>query len=256
MALAFNTSCRSVTCYHLGSNPPRKDTTIVVVGAGVGGLATASRLASSFRKTVEKHPKSTKTRVIILEKNSEDWVGGRCGSFTVDVEPFGSFRHERGPSLLLLKDKYLDLFRDCTHGLKSAADYGLEIVQCIPAYQVCFDDGDYIHLGFTNGMGDNSLEIRSRKIMDQLEERGSSKWDEYMKITNSYLDCGLPNFVEEKLDLSSFPAFIYEVLRDGAKVRKSVQQTVSHATTNTFCFYHFSIGSKGMAIKSTLHSAG
>src|SRR3569623_1144264 len=46
---------------------------VVIVGGGVGGLAVASRLASS----------SVPCKVTILEKN--DRTGGRCGSFTVTV---------------------------------------------------------------------------------------------------------------------------------------------------------------------------
>ena len=80
-------------------------TRVVVVGGGVGGLAVASRLASSFSSSETEN-----VQVILLEKNSRETVGGRCGSFEVNVPQFGTFRHERGPSLLLLKDVYQDLF--------------------------------------------------------------------------------------------------------------------------------------------------
>eukprot|EP00535_Pseudo-nitzschia_heimii_P002622 CAMPEP_0197177988 /NCGR_PEP_ID=MMETSP1423-20130617/3401_1 /TAXON_ID=476441 /ORGANISM="Pseudo-nitzschia heimii, Strain UNC1101" /LENGTH=219 /DNA_ID=CAMNT_0042627627 /DNA_START=115 /DNA_END=771 /DNA_ORIENTATION=+ len=132
-----------------GSESPRH---VVIVGGGVGGMAVAARIASE----------EPNARVTLLEKNAE--IGGRCGSFWVDPErqeqeqqqqqqldeagkiqntednESGMFRHEQGPSLLLLKSVYEDVFADTTR--KTARDYGLEMVQCSPAYQVVFDDGD------------------------------------------------------------------------------------------------------------------
>jgi phytoene desaturase (3,4-didehydrolycopene-forming) len=174
---------------------------VVVVGGGVGGLAVAARIASA----------STSSQVFVLEKNSV--LGGRCGSFDVETK-LGTFRHERGPSLLLLKQVYQDLFHDCSR--LNSESYGLETRQCIPAYQVVFDDGDTIELGFPAGMSVEA-ERASRSKMDAYETSGSRKWDEYMASTAAFLDCGLPNFIEERLYLPSFPAFLREALRDGAK---------------------------------------
>jgi phytoene desaturase (3,4-didehydrolycopene-forming) len=190
-------------CHSLSSSPRPK--TVIIVGGGVGGLATAARIASS----------SDDAKVLILEKNSE--LGGRCGSFTVSTDR-GDFRHERGPSLLLLKDVYLDLFTECSSDKKGASDYGLEMEQCSPAYQVVFDDGECIELGFP--ATDTALAIaesKSRRQMDSYEADGATKWDEYMQTMAAYLNCGLPNFIKERLDLASFPAFLYEALRDRAK---------------------------------------
>lgn len=185
---------------------------VVVVGGGVGGFACASRIAYSCKQS------HTNTKVLVLEKNSKEMVGGRCGSFYRDVEGLGIFRHERGPSLLLLKDIYLDLFSDCD---KRAADYGLEFKQCTPAYQVVFEDGDTIQLGFPSNLkGDLNIEEaeqRSKDKMNSYEKNGAAKWDEYMQSTEAFLNCGLPNFIEEKLDLASFPAFLIESMKDGMK---------------------------------------
>jgi phytoene dehydrogenase-like protein len=153
----------------------------------------------------------------------------------VDIPNIGTFRHERGPSLLLLPNVYREVFQDCS--TKPAEDFGLIMDQCIPAYQVVFEDGDSIEVGFPHDqMGCNqgtrggvgvSLEdtiseneSRSRTKMDTYEKDGAKKWDEYLQIMSAFLDCGLPNFIEEKLDLLSLPSFLYEALRDSAKVRK------------------------------------
>jgi phytoene desaturase (3,4-didehydrolycopene-forming) len=178
---------------------------VVVVGGGVGGLAVASRIAASFKGV----------KVTVMEKNG--FAGGRCGSFEV-VTGKGTFRHERGPSLLLLPDVYRDLFRDCEEVCP------FEIRQCTPAYQVVFDDGDRIDLGFPKQQNEtmatdplSSAELLSRAKMDGFEPDGATKWDEYMTACAAFLDCGLPNFIEERFDMKSFPAFLQQALRAGAK---------------------------------------
>jgi phytoene dehydrogenase-like protein len=221
---------------------------VIVVGGGVGGLAIASRLIASASHGTTK-PQQQQQRqdyvpmkVTILEKNSE--TGGRCGSFDVripnpnvlatddDDEAMLVFRHERGPSLLLLPQMYQQLFTDVTMGTKVAQDFGLYMKQCIPAYTVIFDDGDRIHLGFpkeicdsppNNNNNNNSdstnhmhrLYSESRTMMNQFERDGAQKWDDYMRLCRAYLECGVPNFIEERLDLKTFPNFIVEgVLRN------------------------------------------
>lgn len=201
-------------------HPQPRQHHVVVVGGGVGGLAIASRIASTDKSC----------KVTLLEKNSRDMLGGRCGSFDVTVPKYGTFRHERGPSLLLLKDVYEELFTDCSGGngtVKEASDYGLDIIQCIPAYQVIFDDGDRIELGFPHRKHNDASALPSVAMSEQesasidkmnsYEPNGYDRWEEYMAACSAFLDCGLPNFIEERLDLPSFPAFIYQALRAKAK---------------------------------------
>jgi phytoene desaturase (3,4-didehydrolycopene-forming) len=190
---------------------------VVIVGGGIGGLAVASRIATA----------TNNTKVIVVEKNAQ--VGGRCGSFHRHVDDgytSGTFRHERGPSLLLLPHVYQRLFTDCG---TTAEMYNLTFQPCIPAYQVVFDDGDTISLGFPRNDGHNNntskqrqrdiqqLEQLSRDTMNRYETNGAHKWDTYMRITNAYLNAGLPNFIEEQFDWQSLPTFVVEVLRDWAR---------------------------------------
>ena len=138
---------RAARAVGYGSSPlsPLCSTTdsqkVFIVGSGVGGLATAARIASAL-------PNAT---VTILEKNDPTLAGGRMGSFDTFVDGVGSFRHERGPSLLLLKDEYERLFEECgkriAEGTPQARSYGLDMKQCVPAYQVVFDDGDRVSVG-------------------------------------------------------------------------------------------------------------
>jgi len=199
---------------------------VVVVGGGVGGLVIASRIASA----AAKGSLNNDVEVTILEKNDE--LGGRCGSFDVVIpaagqqQQGGTFRHERGPSLLLLPDVYRQVFTDCSPEGQTMEDFGLQIKQCVPAYKVIFDDGDSIDLGFPSLSSSSSaddatmiptLERQSRETMNRFEVNGATKWDEYMRACEAFLDCGLPNFIEERLDLVSFPAFLREALRDLGK---------------------------------------
>ncbi|KAK1737351.1 phytoene desaturase family protein, partial [Skeletonema marinoi] len=217
-------------------NSPQHPQRVIIVGAGVGGLATAARIKSTLPST---------TDVLILEKNGRDQLGGRCGSFDVSssVDNIdGAFRHERGPSLLLLKEEYERLFEDCgkraitaisdgggtTRATTAAEAYGLQMKQCIPAYQVVFDDGDAISVGFPRSKCNSGLsleEIKEIQILEQesiaklnqLESDGYEKWQNYLHTCAAFLDCGLPNFIEERLDVTTLPAFMVEALKDGAK---------------------------------------
>ncbi|KAL3810447.1 hypothetical protein ACHAXA_010377 [Cyclostephanos tholiformis] len=270
--------------YHRAVNAPasprrrRRPLRVVVIGAGIGGLATAARIKSSFASSPppalpNADEDGCAVEVVILEKNSRDRHGGRCGSFDVHVRGYGNFRHERGPSLLLLPDEYYGLFGDCgirgssrrnrgdderdddddassspssssssSSPVEVARAYGLEVTSCVPAYQVIFDDGDVLSLGFPKESPPSTLSIddarlphrdRRRRVeniermkasemesirkLNSMEVNGHDKWMEYLNTCSAYLDCGLPNFIEGRMDIKSVPNFAYESLRDGGK---------------------------------------
>ena len=116
------------------------------------------------------------------------------------------------------------MFSDCSSSSSSsstrsnAQSYGFKMKQCMPAYQVVFNDGDTIQLGFPRSKclaGYSVEEIKRVQILEQeliakfdkLESNGYRKWQDYLDTCVAFLDCGLPNFIKEKLDLPSFPAF-------------------------------------------------
>ena len=90
-------------------------------------------------------------------------------------------------------------------------------------YRLVFEDRDRIDLGFPHGGGDSSTigatEVASREMMDGFEEGEAGKWDYYMRACSTFVDCGLPNFIEEELDGGSFPRSLVEATRDWFKVR-------------------------------------
>lgn len=105
---------------------PPKQKTALIIGAGVGGVSTAARLAhAGFAVTV-------------LEKN--DFTGGRCSLLTT---PSG-YRFDQGPSLLLLPGLFERTFADLGTSLQ---EEGVELLKCEPNYRIHFGDGGKFELG-------------------------------------------------------------------------------------------------------------
>src|ERR671915_1052492 len=103
----------------LAASAARPNKRVAIVGAGMGGLAAAIRLAA---KGFE---------VEVFEKNAQ--VGGRVGR----VETEG-FSFDTGPSLLLMTDTYRELFRFAGRDLE---DY-VRLMPLDANYRVNFGDGD------------------------------------------------------------------------------------------------------------------
>ncbi|MHB8577159.1 MAG: FAD-dependent oxidoreductase, partial [Dehalococcoidia bacterium] len=92
--------------------------TVVVIGAGVGGLAAAARLQrAGFAVTV-------------LEKNEQ--VGGR-----LDRRELGGYRWDTGPTLLLLSDVYREFFASLGRRLED----WVTLRRVDPNYRIRFGDG-------------------------------------------------------------------------------------------------------------------
>ncbi|MBE8523485.1 phytoene desaturase [Amycolatopsis sp. H6(2020)] len=91
---------------------------VVVVGGGMGGLASAARLAAAGH------------RVTVLERSAS--CGGKLGTFTRD-----GFTFDTGPSLLTLPSVYRDLFAATGADLDELVD----IVPVDPACRYRFADG-------------------------------------------------------------------------------------------------------------------
>src|SRR3989338_7816572 len=89
---------------------------IVIIGAGIGGIATANLLAKAGYK------------VTIYEKNSTP--GGRAGLLEID-----GFRFDTGPSWYLMPD----VFKHYFELLDRAVSSELDLVRLSPAYKVFFE---------------------------------------------------------------------------------------------------------------------
>jgi phytoene desaturase len=91
---------------------------VIIIGAGLGGLSAAIRLAKSGYS------------VTVLEKNAE--VGGKVNSIEAD-----GYRFDTGASLLTMRHVLEELFEFCG---KRIEDY-LEIVSCDPICRYFWSDG-------------------------------------------------------------------------------------------------------------------
>ncbi|MCP4167231.1 MAG: phytoene desaturase [Chloroflexi bacterium] len=100
-----------------------KNKSAVVIGAGIGGIASAARLA--------RHG----YQVTVVEKGKR--AGGRCNRLVRDGHSF-----DTGPTLFLMPEIYAQTFSD----LGERMDDLLDLRRVDPTYRVHFDDGSSLDL--------------------------------------------------------------------------------------------------------------
>ncbi|KAE8441267.1 hypothetical protein EG329_005568 [Mollisiaceae sp. DMI_Dod_QoI] len=126
-----------------------KKKTAIVVGAGIGGIATAARLSKSGFS------------VTVLEKNS--FTGGRCS-----LLHHNDYRFDQGPSLLLLPKLFRETFHDLDTSLEAE---GVELLKCEPNYNLWFEDGETFELS-------TDMAVMKREI-EKWEGKGG--FERYLK---------------------------------------------------------------------------
>jgi phytoene desaturase len=100
-----------------------KTKSVIVIGAGIGGLTAAIHLAQSG------------LHVTVLEKNSHP--GGRCGRFSRD-----GYHFDTGPTLFVMPLLYEAEFR----ALGVSLHEQLDLLRVDPTYHLVFDDGSQLAL--------------------------------------------------------------------------------------------------------------
>ncbi|MCF6509278.1 phytoene desaturase [Blastococcus sp. MG754426] len=130
---------------------------VVVVGAGLGGLAAAARLAALGHA------------VTLVEQ--ADGVGGKLGWFTRDGHSF-----DTGPSLVTLPQVYRDLFAATGGRLEDA----VELVRLDPAVGYRFGDGTRLtlpgHADAVPAALDDALGVGTGAQWAALMERAAAMW--------------------------------------------------------------------------------
>ncbi len=152
---------------------------VVIVGAGIGGLACGIRLAAKGYQ------------VTILEKN--EVAGGRCHRYQE-----GGFTFDTGPTLFMMTDTLEELFDDVG---RRRGDY-LSLQRIDPAYRITFSDGQYFD--FTQQL--KFLEEEIQKFgpgeLDSFYRYVAKSGELYRKIRERFIDRPLEK-PSQYLDLPS-----------------------------------------------------
>ncbi|MFC7132281.1 MULTISPECIES: phytoene desaturase family protein [Salinibaculum] len=148
------------------SSAPLSDESVTVVGAGIGGLATAAALADSGAD------------VTVLERHAHP--GGRTGRIEDD-----GFTFDTGPSWYLMPDVF-EWFFDRFD--RSPEDY-YSLTRLDPNYRVFFKDGDRVDVpADPDGV---------RELFESYETGAGAAFDTYLDESEFVYDVGMERFVYE-----------------------------------------------------------
>lgn len=142
------------------SNKP----TALVIGAGIGGIATAARLAKNG------------FHVTVLEKN--DKPGGRCNQIVKD-----GHRFDIGPTLFLMPEVFAETYA----ALGETMNAHLNLKRIDPTYKVHFDDG--LRLQLTSDIG------AMQEQLNRVEPGAFGGFLRYIAEGNKHYKVSLEKFV-------------------------------------------------------------
>ena len=143
---------------------------VIVIGAGMGGMATAARLAK----------KGYSVRVF----EAGDRHGGKCRT-----EWINGYAFDTGPSLLTLPAVYRDLFQRTGDVLGRV----VELKSVDPSFDYRFHDGS--HVTFANLSRKKTLD----SITSSLGPDAATEWDSIMQRAESMWDVSREPFIESEL---------------------------------------------------------
>jgi phytoene desaturase len=124
-----------------------KTPSVIVIGAGIGGISAAARLAQRG------------LHVTVIEKNSQP--GGRCSRFNRDGHHF-----DTGPTLLVMPLLFEAEFAALGFSLREI----LDLQRVDPTYHLVFDDGSRL-----------SLTSDLKAMYDQLESIQPGSYDGFLR---------------------------------------------------------------------------
>jgi phytoene desaturase len=147
-------------------NEPKK---AVIIGAGVGGLATANYLAQNGYA------------VEIYEKNCKP--GGRCGQLIQD-----GHRFDLGATILLMPSLYKQVLSELGVDLEK----DLETTSLEPVYKLFFSDGSDFH--FTR------IPEQMKSQLETIEPGSYPKYQEYVKEGYEYFNLSMNDLLGKNFD--------------------------------------------------------
>ncbi len=184
--------------------------TVVIIGAGIGGMSAAARLAKAGHN------------VSVYE--SSDTVGGKCRT-----EWIGRYAFDTGPSLLTLPAVYRDFFLKTGAPIESV----LELVPVNPSFDYRFSDGS--NVTFANLSRFQTLAAISKSFGEQA----STQWNTLMLRAEKMWDLSREPFIESELrspvSLLKRTSFLKDLLTIAPW--KSLRALVKEETTNQHLQY-------------------
>ena len=141
-----------------------KTPSILVIGAGIGGIAAAAHLA---RRGLH---------VTVLEKNSGP--GGRCDSFSREGHHF-----DAGPTLLVMPLLYEAEFATLGASFREL----LDLKRVDPTYTLVFDDGSQLALSSNSGT--------MRAQLESIEPGSFRGFQRYVEEGHRHYDLGIERLV-------------------------------------------------------------
>ena len=147
---------------------------VVVIGAGVGGLAAATRLATLGHE------------VTICEATQE--VGGKLGLIEQDVAGVGRFAFDTGPSLVTLPQVFRELF-EATGGWPA----DLQLTRLDPTARYRFADGTILDAA-------TDLDAFCRELDAVLGEGNGEDWRAFTERAARIWEASRGPFLESPLD--------------------------------------------------------
>jgi phytoene desaturase len=149
-------------------NPTEKPSA-VIIGAGIGGIATAAYLAKNGYK------------VDIFEKNQSP--GGRCGQLIRN-----GYRFDLGATMLVMPGIYREIFRSLEIPLFENGEVQPETA----LYSIYFDDGEV--LTFTTD------EERMKSQLERIEPGSFRKAQEYVRKGYEIFQTGMNKLINRNFD--------------------------------------------------------
>ncbi len=163
---------------------------IIIIGSGIGGLASACLLSKKGYK------------VTILEKN--DMPGGRASLIVKDTDK-GKFIFDKGPSWYMMPDVFEDFFKVLGEDINEH----LELQLLSPSYRV-FQQGD----GFFDFFAD--LE-KNKETFESLEKGSGEVLEKFLSQTKFQYEVAKQEFMYKNYD-SIFDFFNKRVMTLGRKL--------------------------------------
>lgn len=163
-----------------------KNKKVVIIGAGIGGLATAALLAKDGYK------------VTLIEKNK--LPGGRAA-----VWRSKGFTFDMGPSWYLMPDVFERFFNN----FKKKSKDLLELKRLNPHYRVFFNSKEFVDIG-----GDMK---KNNEFFESLERGSSLKIKEYLKKAKADYDLAM-RYILYKEFISFRDYFSPDLMREGRKL--------------------------------------